>query len=69
MGYRGNEEQGYRSYRVVTMSDDYTQGWMDADEAIRYNLPGCNDYSQGLTDWDKGWNARMDIKRNIVWVE
>ncbi len=46
------------------MSNDYLYGWTCADEAIRYKLPGYQDYSQGLTEWDKGWNARLDTERN-----
>jgi hypothetical protein len=34
--------------------DEYTQGWIDADEAIQHKLSGYRDYSQGNTDWDKG---------------
>jgi hypothetical protein len=44
----------------VNTDDRYTKGWQDADEAIRYKLPGYQSYSQGTTDWDKGWNARLD---------
>lgn len=40
--------------------DDFTRGYMDADEAIRYKLPGYRDYSQGNTEWDKGWNKRIE---------
>jgi hypothetical protein len=45
------------------MMDNYTIGWLDADEAIQHNLPGCKDYSQGDTDWDKGWNNRIESQR------
>ncbi len=39
--------------------DDQAEGWASADETVKHNLPG-QDFSQGLTAWDKGWNARMD---------
>lgn len=43
--------------------DDFTRGWEDADEAIKNRLPGYRDYSQGMSDWDRGWNARIDLER------
>jgi len=39
---------------------DYVRGWMEADEAIQHKLPGYRDFSQGDTDWDRGWNARIE---------
>ena len=42
--------------------DEYALGWLAADEAIRLNLLG-QDYSQGDTKWDRGWNARLDQQR------
>jgi hypothetical protein len=42
--------------------DDYTAGWLAADEAIQFKLPGHKDFSQGDSEWDRGWNAR-------IWME
>lgn len=39
--------------------DNFTAGWVDANEAIKHHLPGYRDFSQGDTAWDRGWNARM----------
>lgn len=39
---------------------DYLTGWTESDEAIRNSLPGAMSRSQGNTDWDRGWNARID---------
>lgn len=46
-----------------TLDVQYTTGWKAADEAIQYKLCGYQDYSQGLMDWDRGWNARQDQER------
>jgi len=46
--------------------DAYTQGWHDADEAIQHKLPGYQDYSQGTSEWDLGWNARMSFADTSV---
>jgi hypothetical protein len=49
--------------------DNYTKGWADADEQIRRKLNGERvtglDYSQGDSDWDKGWNARLDLENKV----
>jgi prepilin-type N-terminal cleavage/methylation domain-containing protein len=48
----------------VVKHDDYTLGWKEADDAIKHDLPGAKDYSQGTSMWDLGWNSRIDDLRN-----
>lgn len=43
------------------IEDLYTMGWKDADLAIRACLPGHRTCSQGDTEWDRGWNARVNL--------
>lgn len=42
--------------------DDYTLGWWRAHYAIQEGR--SVDYSQGDAEWDKGWNARLDIEND-----
>lgn len=44
--------------------DDFTRGYLEANEAIENKLPGYQDYSQGESEWDKGWNARLEIEQS-----
>lgn len=50
---------------MYEMVDEFTQGWIDADEQIQRKLKGERitglDYSQGNTKWDNGWNARLEM--------
>jgi primosomal protein N' len=40
----------------------FQEGWDEADEAIKHQLPGYKDFSQGETEWDKGWNSRLSFE-------
>lgn len=42
--------------------DEYTRGWFDADRAITLGLSG-QDLSQGDTEWDRGWNTRIEMEK------
>lgn len=39
--------------------DEYAQGWIAADDALRDGDCYGLDYSQGTSEWDRGWNDRL----------
>lgn len=42
--------------------DDFYEGWMTADQAIRRKAAGSTDLRPAETEWDRGWNARQDAE-------
>jgi hypothetical protein len=45
--------------RATIHGDEYARGWAESDEAIKHRLAGWMTYSQGESDWDRGWNERI----------
>jgi hypothetical protein len=50
-------------YYESEVEDEYTRGWRDAHEAITQRK--VVDYSQGDTDWDRGWNHRLEQEDKV----